>query len=88
MIKIGLLLLIAPCLLLMGLYLPEQTSMSDCVALGGSYDYQQQVCDMQNKHPVCPFMARHGFLVNSAMLLALLGFIVCLVGLYRPKKAH
>lgn len=86
MIRIGFLLLIAPCLLLMGLYIPEQTTMTDCVALGGSYDYQQHLCDMQNKHPVSSFMARHTLLVNGSMLLATLGFFLCLVGLYLPKK--
>ncbi len=86
MIKIGLLLLIAPCLLLMGLYLPEQSNAADCIAVNGSFDYVQQVCDMQNTHSSSTFMARNTALVNSAMLLALLGFIVCVMGLYRPAK--
>jgi len=88
MIRIGLLLLIAPCLLLMGLYMPEQSSVADCIALGGSYDFERQLCDQENSHPTSTFMARHTLLVNSSMLLALLGFIVCLIGLYQPNKGR
>lgn len=86
MIRLGLLLLIVPCLLLMGMYLPEQSNVADCIAIGGSFDFQSQHCDTLKIHPSSTFMARHTLLVNGAMLLALLGFIVCLIGLYQPKK--
>jgi preprotein translocase subunit SecG len=87
MIKIGLFLLIVPCLMLMGLYLPEQSSAADCVAQGGSFNYAQQLCDMQNQQTSSTFMSRNTVLVNTSMLTALLGFIVCIVGLYRPAKS-
>ena len=87
MIKIGLFLLIVPCLLLMGLYLPEQSSAADCIAQGGSFNYRQHLCDMQNVQPVSTFMSRNTLLVNASMLTAVLGFIICVVGLYRPAKA-
>ncbi len=88
MLRIGLILLIAPCLLLMALYVPEQLSAADCANAGGSYDYAQQLCDQQNKHPQSSFMARNTVLVNSSMLLAVLGFFVCLINLYTPKKLN
>ncbi|EPJ45088.1 MAG: hypothetical protein OFPI_37940 [Osedax symbiont Rs2] len=88
MIKIGLLLLIAPCLLLMGLYMSDLSRIEDCLLAGGSYDSVLQLCDMQNSHPVQPFMAGNTRLVNSSMLLAMLGFFLCIIGLYRPKKGH
>ncbi|MGB1238500.1 MAG: hypothetical protein ACPG4U_09845 [Pseudomonadales bacterium] len=87
MIKIGLFLLVAPCLLLMGFYLPEQTAISDCLAAGGSFNYSAQACDMQQgSHPFLPFMARHAVLVNSAMLIAVVGLFMCIIGLYRPNR--
>ena len=88
MIRIGLLLLVAPCLLLMGLYMPAQSRIADCLVSGGSYDSLQQLCDMNNIHPVQPIMARNSTLVNSAMLLAMLGFLLCIIGLYRPRKGR
>ena len=88
MIKIGLLLLIAPCLLLMGRYMSDLSRGEDCLVAGGSYDSVQQFCDMQNSHPVQPFMAGNTRLVNSAMLLATLGFLLCIIGLYRPRKGQ
>jgi len=72
----------------MGMYMPEQSSVADCAVLGGSYDFDNQLCDQLNAHPTSTFMARHTLLVNSAMLLALLGFIICLIGLYQPRKRH
>ena len=75
-------------MLLMALYVPEQLSAADCANAGGSYDYAQQLCDQQNKHPQSSFMARNTVLVNSSMLLAVLGFFVCLINLYTPKKLN
>jgi hypothetical protein len=88
MLRIGLILLIAPCLLLMALYVPEQLSAADCVNSGGSFDYAEQLCDQQNKHPQSSFMARNTMFVNTSMLLAVLGFFVCLINLYTPKKPN
>jgi len=86
MIKLGLILLIAPCLLLMGLYLPEQWQVADCLDAGRAYDYQRQLCGEAQSYPYIPFMARHSSLVNSSMLLSVLGLILCIIGLYRPAK--
>lgn len=86
MIKIGLLFLTIPCLALMGFYLPEQASISDCLAVGGSFDYVNQVCDLEAEHPYLPFMARHPLMVNGGMLVAVLGTFLCIIGLYRPSK--
>jgi len=70
----------------MGLYLPEHSSAADCVASGGSYNYQEGVCDADNDHPYSPFMARNTVLVNVSMLIALLGCLICIFGLYQPRK--
>lgn len=88
MLRIGSVLLVLPCLLLMALYVPEQLSAADCANTGGSYNYADGVCDTQNSHPQSTFMSRHTTLVNSSMLLAVLGFFVCLFGLYTPQKKH
>jgi hypothetical protein len=88
MIRIGLILLVFPCLLLMGLYLPEQSSAADCVANGGSFNYQDGICDTENNHPYSPFMARNTLLVNASMLIALLGCLICIFGLYQPRKVR
>lgn len=88
MIKLGLVLLVAPCLMLMGFYLPEQAAIADCLEAGGAFNYSLQVCDMQSSHPFLPFMARHGTLVNTSMLVAVAGLILCIIGLYRPNTKH
>lgn len=86
MLKVGIFLLVAPCLLLMALYVPEQLSVADCSNNGGSYNYAESLCDQQNKHPQSTFMARNSLLVNGGMLLSVLGFFICLINLYIPKK--
>ena len=83
MLKYGLLLLIVPPLLLMGGYLYEQAAVDACVDQGGSWNYLQASCDLAQSHPFVPFLQRHPLLVNGGMLLALVGFFLCLGGLYR-----
>ncbi|MFB9888043.1 hypothetical protein [Balneatrix alpica] len=85
MLKWGLLLLIAPMLWLMGSFWQEFMAVDACLDAGGSFDYQQLVCDHQANHPFIPFGARHSGLVNGSMLLMLLGLLLCMLGLYRRR---
>lgn len=84
MLRIGLLLLVLPSVLLMGVFFYEQMQISDCLAGGGYWDYLQSVCDQQS-HPFIPLMARKPLLVNGGMLLSCLGLLITIVGLYRRR---
>lgn len=84
MLRIGLLLLILPAVLLMGIFFYEQMQISDCVADGGHWDYLQAVCDQQ-PHPFVPLMVRKPGLVNGGMLLSCLGLVMAIMGLYRRR---
>jgi len=86
MLKLGLTLLIVPCLALMGGYMYEQSLVDDCLDIGGSFDYQNLMCDMQNKQPFIPYMARYPMFVNGGMLLSVLGVFMTVIGLYRPRR--
>ncbi|MFY0658011.1 hypothetical protein [Neptunomonas sp.] len=83
MLKLGLLLLIVPCVLLMGGYIYEYSLVDSCRAQGGSFDYLRQLCDNAQTHPFIPFMMRHPLQVNGGMLLAVVGLCCCVVGLYK-----
>ncbi len=85
MLKIGLLLLIAPCLLLMGGYMYEQSLVSNCLDVGGSFNYELLACDQHNNHPFMPYMARHPLFVNGGMLLSVVGLFFCIIGLYKGR---
>ncbi|MDO6562422.1 hypothetical protein Q4488_03405 [Amphritea sp. 1_MG-2023] len=86
MIRLGLLLLVLPGVVLMAGFWLELSDVNECVAAGGSFDYQASACDMKNKHPFVPFALRHPLFVNLTMLASAAGFICCLIGLYVRKR--
>lgn len=85
MLRVGLLLLIVPPLLVMAGYLMEQASVDACLDRGGVWHYLDSACLQSGKPPFVPYMQRHPLFVNGGMLLAVLGFVFCLSGLYRRR---
>ncbi len=83
MLRLGLILLVLPCIALTTGYMYEQSLVKDCLDLGGSFNYQELACDQTQDHPFIPYMARHPLFVNGGMLLATLGCLMCIFGLYR-----
>ena len=85
MIRLGLLLLIAPSLVLMGIYFWEYTSVRECTLSGGYWDYLERVCrDMPQ--PFVSWLERYPWLVNGGMLLSVVGLALCMVGFYVKKR--
>lgn len=85
MLRLGLLLLILPPLVLMAAWMVDHTAVSGCVDGGGAWDYAQSRCLAGEHHPV-PYLERHTLFVNGSLLLALLGVLFCLAGLYRGRE--
>jgi uncharacterized membrane protein YfcA len=86
MTRFGLLLLMVPCVLLVGSYIMELSTVNACLDQGGSFDYLKQLCSFDQEHPFIPFSRRHGVWVNGSMLVALFGFLLCLIGLYQRRR--
>ncbi len=82
MIRLGLLLLVLPGVILMGVFWSEQSAVTECLSAGGSFDYLVSACDMTQSHPFVPFGARNPLFVNLTMLASAVGFGFCLIGLY------
>lgn len=82
MLRLGLLLLILPGVVLMGVFWAELSQVNECLVAGGSYDYVAAACNMNNSHSFVPFAARHPVFVNLTMLASAVGFLCCLIGLY------
>lgn len=82
LLRIGLLLLVVPGVVLMGVFWSELSTVNECLAAGGSYDYLQEACDMNTKQPFIPFAQRNPLFVNLTMLLSAVGLALCLAGLY------
>lgn len=88
MLRIGLLLLTLPALALMAVFFMEQSAVDSCLDLGGSFDYRNERCDLEEKHPFVPLMVRHPLLINGSMLLSVIGLALCMKGLlWRPPKS-
>ncbi|SIS39874.1 hypothetical protein [Neptunomonas antarctica] len=85
MLKVGLALLVLPCLLLMAGYMYELSGVNDCLGLGGSFNYELLACDQSNDHPFMPYTVRHPLLVNGGMMASVAGLFLCIIGLYKRR---
>lgn len=86
MLRIGLLLLILPIIVLMGLYFVELSNVRDCLlSEHGHWDYLEGLC-RDTPQPFVPWIDRSPWLVNGSMLLSLLGLILCTIVLYVKRR--
>ncbi|MCE8026406.1 hypothetical protein [Billgrantia aerodenitrificans] len=86
MLRLGLLLLILPILVLMGLYFWELSSVRECTLIqGGYWDYLDGVC-RSTPQPFVPWVERQPWLVNGGMLLSVAGVVLCMAGLYVKRR--
>lgn len=90
MLRWGMILLFLPSVVLVTLYMFEAQDVARCVDGGGSWDFLNGLCDQQTKHEYMSFMTRHGFWVNSGMLVSIVGLIMgtwgmILKGMSTPK---
>lgn len=88
MLKLGLALLILPAIAMMAGYMVEQNQVEACIQGGGVWHWAAETCESSGKYPFVSFMQRNPLLVNGGMLLVVLGLLMTLVGLYRPKMAE
>lgn len=86
LLKIGILLLVAPLLALLFGYFSELTTVNECAAAGGYYDYVNQLCNMEQKQPFISYFQRNPSWVNSGFIVSLIGLIVCFFGLYKGRS--
>lgn len=86
MLKLGLLLLILPLLILMISWGIEYNQVSNCIYLGGSFDYPSGECLTEGQGIFISYAERNPQLVNISLSLALVGFLLTTTGLYRGKK--
>ncbi|MDX5379278.1 MAG: hypothetical protein LPK08_17370 [Halomonas sp.] len=86
MLRLGLLLLILPIFVLMGVYFWELNDVRECALIqGGHWDYLAGVC-RESPQPFVPWVERHPWLVNGGMLLSLAGVVMCMLGLYVKRR--
>ncbi|MDR5899826.1 hypothetical protein QC823_12595 [Halomonas vilamensis] len=85
MIRLGLLLLILPLLVLMGVYFWELNDVRSCQLDGGHWDYLAGVC-RDSPQPFVPWVERMPLLVNGGMLVSVLGLVLCMVGFYQKRR--
>lgn len=85
MLRLGLLLLVVPVIVLMGVYFWELSDVRECALSGGHWDYLAGVC-RDTPQPFVSWLDRHPWLVNGGMLLSVLGLMLCMIGLYVKRR--
>lgn len=85
MVRLGLLLLMLPLFVLMGVYFWELNDVRECQLGGGHWNYLAGVC-RDVPQPFVPWVERMPLLVNGGMLLSVLGLVLCMVGLYQKRR--
>lgn len=76
MMRWGSIIFSLPAILLLSLYGWELSSMNDCIDQGLSYSFELEQCIEGKQDVRSPFYARHTFLVNSMLLLSVLGSVM------------
>ncbi|MGQ4879181.1 hypothetical protein ACOJCM_11510 [Billgrantia sp. LNSP4103-1] len=86
MLRLGLLLLILPIFVLLGVYFWEFSSVRECTLIqGGHWDYLEGAC-RESPQAFVPWIERLPWLVNGGMLLSLAGVVMCMLGLYVKRR--
>lgn len=85
MIRFGLLLLVLPVLVLMGVYFWELGDVRACQLDGGYWDYLESAC-RDTPQPFISWLERSPLLVNGGMLLSVVGLVMCMVGFYTKRR--
>lgn len=85
MLRLGVLLLIVPVLVLMGLYFWELNDVRACTLEGGYWNYIDGEC-REEPQPYISWLERSPWLVNGGMLLSVVGLVMCMAGLYRRRR--
>ncbi|WP_346795707.1 hypothetical protein R5M92_09615 [Halomonas sp. Bachu 37] len=85
MIRMGLLLLVVPIMVLLGVYFWELGNIRECLFDGGHWDYVEGVC-RDTPQPFVSWLQRYPLLVNGGMLLTIIGLILCLAGFYVKRR--
>jgi hypothetical protein len=75
-----LLVLIAPAVLLLGLFVREWFQVDACLDGGGSFDYTTMTCDHAELHPYIPFLARHRAFTILVLISTCLALFVAWLG--------
>ncbi|MGS2742754.1 hypothetical protein ACU6TU_04035 [Halomonas sp. LS-001] len=85
MIRLGLLLLILPLMILMGVYFWELNDVRTCQLEGGYWNYLLEAC-RETPQPFVPWVERAPLLVNGGMLVSVFGLVLTMVGFYKKRR--
>lgn len=81
MMRWGSIIFSLPVILLLSLYGWELSAVNDCIDQGLSYRFDLEQCIDEKQGVESPYYARHTVLVNSMLLLSVLGSIMMTIAM-------
>jgi hypothetical protein len=83
--RIGIVLTVAP-LLLLGLhYFTDLLAVHQCVSAGGSFNYSTMSCSFTEYWDYVPYSVRYRWNLNIALGVSLLGLVLSVAGHRKPR---
>ncbi len=83
--RLGLVLIIAPVLLLAIHYGSDLLAAERCLRAGGSFDYQARTCSFTQRSDYVPYAQRYRWSLNIALGVSLAGLVVFVLGGSRAR---
>ncbi|MFQ5756098.1 MAG: hypothetical protein ACE5H7_08375 [Acidiferrobacterales bacterium] len=84
--RIGLILIIAPLLVLGIHYGSEMVAVDQCTNAGGSFNYTTMMCSFTERADYIPYSQRYRWSVNIALGISLLGLVITIAGSQRRRR--
>ncbi len=83
--RIGIVLILAPLLILGMHYASELIVVQECLDAGGSFNYSTMSCSFTEQWDYVPYSVRHRWNLNIALGISLLGLVITLLGGRKPR---
>ena len=85
MLRLGTIIFVIPCIVLLFQYGIELSEINECLDWGKAYHYEAGECGDEASYPELSFYQRHPLWVNLLLLSSLVGSVFMTVGMVQKR---